>query len=111
MPHAVDLLVDRGFLLDVGVGARDVRLGLVIVVVGDELDGVVREKPLDLAVELGREGLVGGQDQGRALGLRDHLGHGEGLARTGDAEEDLGAVARLMPATSSLIAVGWSPAG
>ena len=38
----VDLLVDAGVLLDVGVGAGDVGLGLVVVVVGDEvLDGVV----------------------------------------------------------------------
>ena len=45
--HAVDLLVDRRFLLDVGVGARDVGLGLVVVVVGDEiLDRVVREERL-----------------------------------------------------------------
>ncbi|MNI41089.1 hypothetical protein D3C73_953330 [compost metagenome] len=36
-----------------------------------------------------------GQDQGRALGLFDHLGHGEGLARAGDAQEDLFAIARL----------------
>ena len=39
----VDLLVDRGLLLDVGVRLRDVGLGLVVVVVGDEvLDGVAR---------------------------------------------------------------------
>ena len=38
----LDILVDRGVLLDVGVGLRDVRLGLVVVVVRDEvLDGVV----------------------------------------------------------------------
>jgi hypothetical protein len=45
--HAVDLLVDVGFLLDIGVGARDVGLRLVIVVVGDEiLDRVVgKEAP------------------------------------------------------------------
>ena len=39
----VDLLVDRGLLLDVGVRLRHVGLGLVVVVVGDEvLDGVAR---------------------------------------------------------------------
>jgi len=39
----------RGLLLDVGVGGRDVRLGLVVVVVGDEvLDRVVREEALEL---------------------------------------------------------------
>ena len=31
--HAVDLLVDRGFLLDIGVGARDVGFRLVVVVI------------------------------------------------------------------------------
>jgi hypothetical protein len=88
--HAVDLLVDRGFLLDVGVRARDVRLGLVIVVVGHEvLDGVVGKEALELAVELRREGLVRREDQGRALRLLDHLRHREGLARAGDAEQDL----------------------
>ena len=90
VPHAVDLLVNRGVLLDVGVRPRHVGLGLVIVVVGDEeLHGVVREEALELAVELGRQGLVGGQDQGRPLGLLDHLGHGEGLARAGDAQQHL----------------------
>ena len=88
--HAVDLLVDVGFLLDIGVGARDVGFGLVIVVVGDEiLDGVVGEEALELAVELRGQRLVGREDQSRPLGRLDHLGHGEGLARAGDAEQHL----------------------
>ena len=53
----------------IGVGARDVGLGLVVVVVGDEvLDRVVGEEVLELAVELGGERLVGGEDEGGALG-------------------------------------------
>ena len=41
----VDVVVPRGVLLDIEVGLRDVRLGLVVVVVGDEvLDGVRREE-------------------------------------------------------------------
>ena len=91
--HAVDLLVDRGFLLDIGVGARDIGLGLVVVVIADEIfDRVVRKEAPELAVELGRERLVGREHQRRALRLLDHLGHGEGLARAGDAEQHLGAV-------------------
>ncbi len=40
--QALDLLVDRRILLDVGVGARDVGLGLVVIEVADEiLDRVV----------------------------------------------------------------------
>jgi hypothetical protein len=62
--HPVDLLVDRGVLLDVGVGARDVGLGLVVVVVGDEvLDRVVGEELAQLAVELRGQRLVRRQDQ------------------------------------------------
>ena len=49
----VELLVDVGLLLDVGVGARHVRLGLVVVVVADEvLDGVAGEKFLELRRKL-----------------------------------------------------------
>ena len=92
--HAVDLLVERGFLLDIGVGARDVGFRLVVVVVRDEiLDRVVREEALHLAIELRRQRLVGRQDQRRALHVLDHLRHGVGLARAGDAEQHLVAVA------------------
>ena len=57
--HPVDRLVHRAFLLDVGVGARDVGFGLVIIVVADEIfDRIVGEEALELAVELGGEDLV-----------------------------------------------------
>jgi hypothetical protein len=96
--HAVDLLVDRAVLLYVGVGARDVGFRLVVVVIADEvLDRVLREEALHLAVELGGQGLVGGQDQGRALGGLDDLGHGEGLARAGDAQQHLVVLPALQP--------------
>ena len=103
--HAVDLLVDRGILLDIGVGARDVGFRLVIVVIADEIfDRVVGKEAPELAVELRRQRLVRRQHQRRALRRLDHLGHGEGLAGAGDAEQHLGAVvaaARLRPARRS----------
>ena len=40
------------------------------------------------------EGLVGGQDDGRALGLFDQLGHGERLAGAGGPQQHLIPVAR-----------------
>src|SRR5262249_2051968 len=84
---------DGRVLLDIGVGARDVGFRLVVVVIADEIfDGVVGEKILELAIELGGERLVRRKDQGRALGRLDHLGHGVGLARAGDAEQALRAV-------------------
>src|SRR5690606_22839340 len=92
--HAVDRLVHRAFLLDVSVRPRHVGFGLVVVVVRDKiLDRVVRKEARELAVELGSEDLVRREDEGRALQLLDHLGHREGLARTGDAEQDLSLLA------------------
>ncbi len=73
----------------------DIGLGLVIVVIADEiLDRVLGKELLELAIELGREDLVGREDQRGALQLLDDLGHGEGLARPGDAEQHLVALAR-----------------
>ena len=97
--HAVDLLVDRGVFFDVGVGARHIGLGLVIVVVRDEIiHRIVRKKALHLAVELRRQGLVGGEDQGRPRHRLSDVGHGKRLARAGDPEQDLIALAVLQPA-------------
>ena len=88
VPQPLDLLVDRGVLLDVGVGLRDVRLGLVVVVVGDEvLDRVVREELAQLVGELGGQGLVGLEHQHRPLDLLGHPGDGRGLAGAGGAEQ------------------------
>ena len=96
VPQPVDLVVDRRVLLDVGVGGREVGLGLVVVVVGDEvLDPVLREELPELAGELGRQGLVGREDDRGPLGALDHARDRERLARAGDAEEGLVAVAPL----------------
>src|SRR3712207_9180259 len=63
-------LVDRRVLLDVEVLRRDVGLGLVVVVVGDEvLDGVGREVRPELVAQLRRQRLVVRDDQRRALEL------------------------------------------
>ena len=86
----VDLVVDIRFLLDVRVGRGDVRLRLVVVVVGDEvLDGVLGEEVAELLGQLGCERLVGRDDERRLLDGLDGLGHGVRLAGAGDAEERL----------------------
>ena len=70
-PHLLDVAVDRRVLLDVRVARGHVRLGLVVVVVRDEvLDRVVREELAHLAVELRGERLVVREDQRRALQRR-----------------------------------------
>ncbi len=96
--HLLDVLVDGGVLLDIGVGRGDVSLRLVVVVIGDEiLHRIVREEVAHLAIELGRQRFVGRQDQGRALDLLDHVGDGEGLARPGDAEQGHARFAIVQP--------------
>ena len=98
MAELVDLVVNRRVFLDEGIGGGEVRFGLVIVVVRDEVFySVIGKQLLELTVELGSKGLVGRQHQGRAVLRGNDVGYGEGLARTGDAEEYLIAVATAEP--------------
>jgi hypothetical protein len=65
-------------------------------VVADEvLDRVVREEAAELLVELGGQGLVVDHDKRRPVHAGNGLRHREGLARAGDAEQHLVAVATL----------------
>ena len=89
VPQPLDLVVDRGVLLDVGVGLRDVGLGLVVVVVRDEvLDRVVRQQLAELVGQLGGQGLVRRHDQRRPLHLLDQPRRRRRLAGAGGAEQD-----------------------
>ncbi len=88
--QAVDLVVDRGVLFYVKVLRGHVGLGLVVIIIGNEvLDRVLGEELPELAVELGRERLVVREHQRGLLHPLDHLGHGKRLARTGNAEQGL----------------------
>ena len=92
----VDLVVDRRVLLDVGVAGRDVRLGLVVVVVADEvLDPVVGEELAHLLGQLRGQRLVGRQDQRGSLDVLDRPRDGGALAGARDAEQRLEPVAAL----------------
>ena len=96
--QAVYLVVDSAVLFDIGIGAGDIGLRLVVVVVGDEIfHGVVREKRAELGAELGGQRLVVGQHQRWAVALGDDVRHREGLAAAGDAQQGLAAVAPLYP--------------
>ena len=86
----VKLVVDGQVFLYVGVGGGNVGLGLVVVVVADEvLHGVVGEELAELAVELGRQRLVVAQHQRGAPKLLYDVGYGECLAATRDALQHL----------------------
>ena len=96
--HLLDVRVDGGVLFYIGIRSRHIGFRLVVVVIGNEVfHRVVREELAELAVELGGQGLVRRQHQGRPLhGLND-VGDGEGLARPGYAEQSLMAQARAEP--------------
>ncbi len=97
-PQPLDFLVDVGFLFDVQVVARNIGLGLVVVVVGHEvLDRVAGEEFLELGVELGCQGLVVSHHQGGALDPGDQVGDGESLPGAGGAEKHLVFVAASQP--------------
>ncbi len=96
VPQPVDLVVDGRVLLYIGVGGRQVSLGLVVVVVGDEeLDPVLGEQVPQLGGELGGQRLVRFDDEGGSLDLLDHPGDRGRLARSGDALQGLVAVSAL----------------
>ena len=88
--QALDLVVDGGVLLNIGVGVRDIRLWLIVVIVGNEIfHGVVREELPELRAELRRQRLVVRQHERRPVQLLDDVRHGKGLAGAGDAKQDL----------------------
>ncbi len=90
MAEAINLLVHRRVFFDIGIGARNIGFGLVIVVIGDKiLDRIIWEKGFHLSIKLSRQSFVMCQDKGRALQIFDDLGHGEGFTRTGNAQQNL----------------------
>ncbi len=93
-PEPRDVVVLGRVLLDVEVGLRDVGLGLVVVVVRDEvLDRVRGEELAELVAELRGKRLVVRDHERRALKLLDDPGHRRRLAGAGRAEQGLELVA------------------
>ena len=87
MAQALDLVVYGAVLFNKRIRMRNIRLGLIIVVVRNEvLHGVIREKLAKLRAQLRRKGLIVRQHERRAVQLFDNARHGEGLARAGHAE-------------------------
>ena len=88
--HLLDVLVNRRIFFNKQVALRHIGLGLVVVVVTDEvLHRIFGKKLAEFAVQLGGQRLVGRKHNGRAPQTRNHIGHGEGLARAGDAQQGL----------------------
>jgi hypothetical protein len=57
--HLIDVFIDLSVLLDIGVGGRDISLGLIIVVITDKkFNGILRKEFLKFTVELGSKSFV-----------------------------------------------------
>jgi hypothetical protein len=88
VPQPLHIVVDRAVLFDVRIGLRDVRLGLVIVVIRDEvLDGVVRQHLSKFVGQLGGQRLVRRHHQGRSLQPLDEPCGGCRLPGTGGTQQ------------------------
>ena len=68
MAQPVDLLINGGVLFNIGVRMGNVCLGLIVVVVGNEIfHNIVWKKLPELRAQLGRQGLIVSQHQGRPV--------------------------------------------
>ena len=86
----IDLVVHRKVLLDIGIGGRDIALGLIVIVVGDEVfDGVFGEKFAELVAQLRRKRLVVRDDERGPPHVLDDVCHRERLAAARHADEHL----------------------
>ena len=85
-----NLRIDVGILFDICVGARNIGLRLVVIIIAYEIfDCVFGEEFLEFAVKLCRKGFVVGNHQGGFVHLFDDTRHGKGLSRTGYAHQRL----------------------
>jgi hypothetical protein len=88
--HLFDVLVDRAVFLDEQIPLWHVRFGLVVIVITYEvLHRVLGKELAKLAVQLGRQRLVGCKDDGRPPQSGNHVGHRERFARARDAQQRL----------------------
>ena len=95
-PHLFNVVVHLRVFLDIGIGRRHIGLGLVVVVVGNEvLHRVVGEELLELAIELRGQRFVVRHDDGRPLQRLHHIGHGESFSGARNPEQNLRGKARL----------------
>ena len=85
MAQFFNLIVDGAVLLNIGVGAGNVRLRLIVVVIAHKIfHRVVGEKAFKFGTQLCRQGLIVGENQGRPVEPGDDVCHGEGLTGAGD---------------------------
>ena len=93
MTEHIYLVVYHRILFDIHILSGDIRLGLIVVVVGHEvLHRVVREEGAELGAQLCRQSLVMCEDEGGTVQVGNHVCHSEGLSRAGNTKQGLRAL-------------------
>ena len=93
MAQHLDLFVNRGVFLDICIALRHIRLGLIVVVIRDEVDhSIIGKELFELACKLSGERFIRSHDQRRLSQGLNSLCHREGLARTSHTQQNLIAV-------------------
>ena len=99
MAQLIDLIVDRGILLNIGIRRRHIRLRLIVIIIGDKvLHRIVREKLFHLRIKLRRQRLIVSDHQRRLIELLDHIRHRKRLTGSGHSKQRL----KLIPLFKSL---------
>ena len=94
MAQFIDFIVDGRIFLDIRIRRGNIGFRLIEVIIADKVaDFIIGKEGFKFAAQLGCQGLVVSDDQGRFLDGFDELGHGEGLPGTGSPDEDLGPLA------------------
>ena len=90
MAQTVDLVVDRHIFFYICVRVGDIRLGLVIIVIGNKVfDRVFGEELAELRTKLSGKRFVVREHERRTVDVRDDVRHRECFSRTGNAEQRL----------------------
>ncbi len=88
--QAIQIVISAGVFLDVNIALGNVSLGLIVVVIADEIpDGIVGKELLEFLVKLCGQRFVMGDHQRGLVDAGDGVGHRKSLAGTGDAHERL----------------------
>ena len=87
MTKLIDLIVDSAVLFNIGIGIRDIRLRLIVIIVRNKiLDRILREEFFKFRAELCCQYFIVRQYQRRPVNLLDNVRHRKSFAGTGYAQ-------------------------
>ena len=90
MTQAVDLLIDRSILFNIGIRMGDIGFRLIIIVIRNEiLHRVIRKEFPKLRAELGSQRFIMSQHQCGTVQLFNDRSHSKGFTGAGNTQKGL----------------------